>query len=145
MTNLSLTDEQVQLKQLINKFASEEIRPVADEYDKKTKAEDCVPWSLIEKALAMKLGALMIPEEYGGGGYKNIDLAVVAEELAWGDAGFASTILGNVHGSKPIINFGTEEQKKKWLTVIANDTTNRFLLAGAFTEPNAGSDVLSPD
>lgn len=144
MISFSLTEEQEQLINAVKEFTEQEVKPAAAKYDKEMEPEKCIPWDLIEKGLEMQIGSLIIPEEYGGCGYTDLEVAMVAEELAYGDSGYAASILGNVHSSHAIVKYGTEEQKKKWLTYITSDKTNRLLLAGAFTEPNAGSDVMSP-
>jgi acyl-CoA dehydrogenase len=145
MMNFYLTEEQKQLVSTIHKFAAEEVRPVGKELDAKTEPSECFPWTLVEKAIEMQIGAALIPENFGGCGYKHFDLALMLEELAWGDAGFATTISATIHPTIALNKFGTEEQKDKWFKAITQDRTNRFLLGAAFTEPSGGSDVFSPD
>jgi len=145
MINFSLTEEQKQLVSVFNKFVKDEVIPNVGDYDKKSSPAECISWPLIEKALSLKVGSINIDEEYGGAGMSDIEIALIAEELAYGDAGLAATVLSNSHAAHSISKFGTVAQKEEWLRKIANDCTNRVLTAGAFTEPNAGSDAMSPD
>lgn len=140
-----LTQEQQLLKATIRKFVDDEVRPAAGLYDRRQDPKECVPWELIEKGLALGLGKSIIPKEYGGSGLSALDMMIVTEELARGDAGYTSTVLSSMHAAHMILHFGTEEQKKKYLTMMATDATNRFLVGAAFTEPQSGSDAMSPD
>lgn len=143
--NFDFTNEQIQLRMLVRKFVDEEIIPNVLKYDKKEDPRECVPWELIEKTLALGIGKSIIPKKYGGSELSTLDLMIITEELARGDAGLTSAIMATLHGAHIIMRYGSEEQKEKWLTMMANDKTNRFLAAGAFTEPQSGSDAMSPD
>jgi len=87
---------------------------------------------------------MFIPEEYGGIGSDFITMAIVSEELAAGDAGVTASILETPAITIPLKNFGTEEQKKKFLPLLA-DKKEAKLCALAVTEPDHGSDIAVLD
>jgi hypothetical protein len=132
-----LTEEQELLKQSIRNFAQKEIAPKVKEYDEKGE------WPLeIQKKLAeMGLLGIIIPPEYGGAGYSNLDYVLILEELSKVDPSIGLVIAAhNSLCSNHINLFGTEEQKKKYLTRLA---TGETLGAWALTEPEAGSDAAA--
>lgn len=145
MINFNLTLEQKELKNMINRFVEEEIRPNAVQYDNKQNLSERIAWPLIEKALKLGIGSAKIPSEYGGIGLSNLDIMIITEELSRGDAGFAATILANVHCSHPILHFGNDEQKKFYFNEMINNSNKPYLLSLAFAEPQAGADSMSPD
>ena len=145
MVDFSLTEDQIMLQDIIKKLVKEDVRPVIQKYDSETDLQKCIPWPLIEKALSLGLGKVMIPREYGGEGLKILDVLLLAEELAWGDPGFATTVLNNIHSIAIIAKYGTDIQKANWLIPYINDTSYRFLISDCFTEPSAGADIFSPD
>jgi len=129
-----LTDEQLALQETARRFARDEIAPVAAEHD----VNGTFPREVIRKSWELGLASTAIPEEYGGVGLSCLDSCLVVEELAWGCSGFATSIMCNDLGLMPIIQAGSEDQKKKWLAPAAE----RFLLASfCLSEPAAGSDV----
>jgi alkylation response protein AidB-like acyl-CoA dehydrogenase len=132
-----LTDEQRELQRLAHEFAERELRPIAHEWDEK---ED-FPRELIGKAAALGLAGGAIPREYGGGGLDAVTSAILAEELAWGCAGLSSTFGATSFPVRPLLRFGTEEQRREYLPRLAAE--RGCLAAIAFTEPHAGSDVAS--
>lgn len=137
MIDFELTDEQRAAVDMAHDFALNELRPIAEEWDKKGE----FPADLIlPKACQAGLTSAGIPEEYGGGGLDPLTSAMVFEELAWGCAGLATSIGANNLASAPIQIAGTEEQKKKWLPRLCDEKSAK--LAGfCLTEPEAGSDV----
>ncbi len=139
------SQEQLQLKGMVSKFVEKELAPFAAEYDKKENPKDCIPWSIIEKAMGLGFGSAAVPKEFGGSELSNFEILTMMEELARGDAGFAYTILSTITGAQLITKFGTGEQKQQWLTKIANDQTKRFLMGFALSEPQTGSDNMSPN
>lgn len=143
--DFNLTEEQTQLKAMIGKFVQDEVKPVAGLYDKKLKPEDCIPFELIEKAMGLGLGKMALSKEFGGLALTALDIMVVIEELAKGDAGFADTIIAHTHWVHLMMKFGTETQKKHWFTLVTQDKTNRLLGGIAISEPQSGSDSMSPN
>jgi len=135
--DFELTDEQRAAVDMAHDFALNELRPIAEEWDKKGE----FPADLIlPKACQAGLTSAGIPEEYGGGGLDPLTSAMVFEELAWGCAGLATSIGANNLATAPIQIAGTEEQKQKWLPKLCSEKTPS-LAAFCLTEPEAGSDV----
>jgi len=133
--SFELTAEQRALRELAHDFAERELRPIAREWDER---EDCPP-ELLAKAAALGLTSHAIPVEYGGGGVSAVTSSLVAEELSWGCAGLAAPIGATMFPVRPLLRFGSEEQKRRWLPRLASE--EGCLAAIAFTEPGAGSDV----
>jgi acyl-CoA dehydrogenase len=134
--DFELSDEQQHIREEVRRFAENEIRPVAKEYDREEKA----PLDLIEKGAEMGLTGAQIPVDYGGAGYDTLDVALVVEELYAADPGIAGSILGTAFGSEAIIAFGTDDQKDRWLPDLA---AGDAICGSAISEPHAGSDVAS--
>src|SRR5688572_33459625 len=109
--SFALTDEQKALRELAREFALNEIRPKAAEYDEHSTH----PADIIAKAHEVGLMNQHIPEEYGGIGLPGFDGMLVGEELSWGCAGIAVSIVANTLGAAPVMIAGTDEQKRKWL------------------------------
>jgi alkylation response protein AidB-like acyl-CoA dehydrogenase len=139
MIGFRLTEEQEQMRQLAQRFAAQEIRPVAAEYDEREET----PWPVLAKAAQIGLLSYHYPEAYGGGGVGSVlTSCLVAEELSWGCLGIATAILGCGLAAIPLLLAGTEAQKARYLPWFCDETQVK---AGAFalTEPEAGSDVAS--
>ena len=136
MVDLTLSEEQDMLRELAHEFANDIIRPQAEHWDEKSE----FPIDAIAEAHEMGLLNLHIPEEYGGMGMDCLTEAVVQEELAWGDPGFATAAYSNGLTAAPIITGGTEEQKIKYLGGLVEKPS---IAAYAVTEPGAGSDVAA--
>lgn len=91
------TEDQKMLRQMVRKFAENEVKPVALQYDHKEDPKECYPWKLLKKASKLGLRTISMPAEYGGGGVKDlISLIIVVEELGAGDNGFASSVRHNI-------------------------------------------------
>jgi alkylation response protein AidB-like acyl-CoA dehydrogenase len=139
MIDFQLTDEQEQMRQLAHKFAEQEIRPLATQYDESEET----PWDVIHKAGQIGLTSFAYPEEYGGGGVTTVlTSCLVAEELAWGCLGIATAIIGAGLAAVPIMLAGNPEQKARYLPWFC-DVNKVRLGAFALTEPEAGSDAAS--
>src|SRR5256714_7905292 len=133
--SFELTDEQRDLQALAHEFAERELRPIAQEWDER---EDYPP-GLLAKAASAGLTSYSIPAEHGGGGVGSVTAALIAEELSWGCAGLASTIQATMFPVRPLVRFGTDEQRERYLPRLASE--DGCLAAIAFTEPHAGSDL----
>jgi alkylation response protein AidB-like acyl-CoA dehydrogenase len=131
------TAEQRELQQLAHDFAERELRPVAAEWDER---EDFPP-ELLAKAARAGLTAYAIPAEHGGGGVGAVASALIGEELSWGCAGLAATITATMFPVRPLLAFGTDEQRARYLPWLAREQGT--LAAIAFTEPGAGSDFAA--
>lgn len=137
MIDFELTEEQRAAVDMAHDFALNELRPIAEEWDRKGE----FPKDLIlPKAAQAGLTTAGIPEEYGGGGLDPLTAAMVFEEMSWGCAGLATSIGANSLATAPILIAGTEDQKKRWLPRLCDEKDPK--LAGfCLTEPEAGSDV----
>jgi alkylation response protein AidB-like acyl-CoA dehydrogenase len=135
--SFELTDEQRELKGLAREFAERELRPIAAECDER---ED-FPDGLLKKAAGVGLTSYAIPEQYGGGGADAVTSSLIAEELAWGCAALAGTIQATMFPVRPLERFGTEEQRRRYLPLLAR--ADGTLGAIAFTEAHAGTDLAS--
>ena len=137
MISFELTDEQRELQRLAHEFAERELRPIAPEWDER---EDFPP-ELLAKAARVGLTSYAIPSEYGGGGADAVTSALIAEELAWGCAALAGTIQATMFPVRPLLRFGTDGQRARYLPLLAREEGT--LAAIAFTEPHAGTDLAS--
>lgn len=132
---LYFTKEHDALRRRVREFAEAEIAPVASQYDAASK----FPWENVRKMADMGLFGVNVPREYGGLGLDVISYISVIEELARVDASHSITISAHsTLGSSPILSFGSEEQKKKYLPLLA---AGRVLGGFGLTEPGAGSDA----
>ena len=136
MISFSLTEEQKELRALAGEFAEKEIRPGAAECDVAMRH----PAEIIEKAHQLGLMNLHVPEAYGGPGLSVFDGMLVGEELYWGCSGIGTSITANGLGAGPVIGFGSDEQKRTWLTPLIEQP---ILCSFGLSEPGAGSDVAS--
>ncbi len=134
MISFSLTEEQEALKAMAREFAEKEMKPKAAKYDEGHE----FPEEVMKKAFEVGFLTCKIPEEYGGEGLSDIDTVIVSEELAGGCAGMYTTMMVNALAYTPIILFGTDEQKKKFLTP---HTEKMSFASFCLTEREAGSDA----
>ena len=109
--SFALTDEQRDLRDLAHDFAEKEIRPVAADYDE----HQTHPANIIEKAHALGLMNVHLPEDLGGPGVSIFDGILIGEELSWGCSGIAVSLVANTLGSAPVLLACTDEQKREWL------------------------------
>ncbi len=133
--NFDLTDDQKMIKDMVREFADKELTEKAVEIDESRE----FPWSNLKKMAELGLMGVIIPEKYGGGGMDFLSLAVVIEEISRVCASTGViTAVNNSLVAYPILEFGNEEQRKKYLPALASASK-----IGAFglTEPSAGSDV----
>lgn len=129
------TAEHEALRAKVREFAESEVKPIAFMLDKNNE----FPTEAIKKLGEMDLMGIPYPKEYGGAGFDALSYAIAVEELSRVDGGTGVILSAHVSlGSYPIMAFGTEEQKKKYLVPLAKGEK-----IGAFglTEPNAGSDA----
>lgn len=129
-----LSEEQQMIKELAAKIADEKIAPVAIQYDEEGK----FPTDIVKILADSDLCGVYIPEEYGGLGGGILEMALVVEELSRACGGISLSFAGTGLGTFPIILFGNEDQKKKYLPDIAS---GKKLAAFGLTEANAGSDA----
>jgi len=132
--DFELTDELKMLKEMAYKFAQAEFSGFSQECDREEKYTPDIRRKAAENGL---VGA-WIPEEYGGAGAGFLGNAIITEELSKIDMGIGLNVVAATFGCESIVHFGTEEQKKTYLPPVC---TGEQVSAGAFTEPNAGTDV----
>ncbi|MEC4676529.1 MAG: acyl-CoA dehydrogenase family protein [Nitrospirota bacterium] len=127
-------EEQIMIRDLARQIAEEKIVPVRAELDEKGE----FPWEVMKVLAQSDLFGLFIPEEYGGLGKGCIELCLAIEELSRACVGVSTTYAANALGTFPILLYGSDEQKKKYLPDIAS---GKRLVAFGLTEANAGSDA----
>jgi len=132
--SFSLTEEQEALQAMAREFAEKEMKPNAAKYDQ----EEEFPEDIMKKAFEVGFLTCKIPKKYGGEELNDVDTVVVSEELAAGCVGMYTTMMVNALAYTPIILFGTDEQKKKFLTP---HTEKMSFAAFCLTEREAGSDA----
>src|SRR5512143_165270 len=129
-----LTEEQQEIRNLARQIAQEKVKPVRAELDEKEE----FPWELLKVLAQADLFGLYIPEEYGGFGGGAFENCLAVEELSRACIGVSVSFAASGLGAYPILLFGTEDQKKKYLPSIAK---GERLAAFALTEAGAGSDA----
>ncbi|MGQ0506046.1 MAG: acyl-CoA dehydrogenase family protein [Myxococcaceae bacterium] len=132
--DFALTEAQRALQDTARKFSREVVRPKAAEYDETSH----FPKDLIGKGFELGLLNMTIPQELGGVGLSHVDQVIVAEELAWGCAGVATSMIANDLALLPILIGGSPQQKQRFLAPF---TERLKFTSFALTEPGAGSDV----
>lgn len=132
--DFSLDDSQLALQETARRFAQQEIAPQAGHFDQTGE----FPRDIIKKAWETGLASVSIPSEHGGVGLSLFESCLVVEELAWGCAGMATSIMCNDLGLTPILVAGSDAQKKEWLGRATREFT---LVSFCLSEPAAGSDV----
>ncbi|MCR4402776.1 MAG: acyl-CoA dehydrogenase family protein [Firmicutes bacterium] len=134
--NYFLTEEQQMVRDLARRIAEEKVAPRAAQFD---EAEE-FPWELIRVLADSGLFGVWVPEEYGGLGGGVFEQCLVVEELSRACGAVAVSYAASALGGFPILLFGTDEQKRKYMPDIASGAR---LAAFALTEPGAGSDASS--
>jgi len=129
-----LNEQQKTIKSLARRIAEEKILPIRAELDEREE----FPWDIIKDLAASDMFRVFIPEEYEGLGGGCFDLCLVVEELSRACAAVAVSYAAVDLGIVPLLHYGTEEQKQKYLPDVA---AGKRLAAFALTEPTAGSDA----
>jgi alkylation response protein AidB-like acyl-CoA dehydrogenase len=134
--NFDLTDEQKLWQKTVHDFVAREVQPKAREVDATSEFN----WEATRKMGPLGLLGLNIPEAYGGAGVDAVSAAIALEELGWGCGSTALAIAAhNGLGTSPLVMFGSESLKQKWLSLVSSGKNK--LGALALTEPGAGSDL----
>ena len=136
MTDLPYwTEEHHQIREMVRDFAENEIRPIAREHDLESK----FPWQTVKRMGELGLMGATWSDELGGAGLDYISYLIIIEELAKVDVSHAITVSAHTTlGTSPIVNFGTEAQKQKYVPLLA---TGQVLGGFGLTEAQAGSDA----
>lgn len=132
---MQLTEEQILIQQSARRFAAEVLTPQAAQND----AQSSFPADAIQQMGQLGFLGMLVPEQYDGAATDNVAYALALEEIAAGD-GACSTIMSvhNSVGCLPVLNFGNEQQKTRYLPSMAR---GEKLAAFCLTEPDAGSDA----
>lgn len=136
MLSSGLTEEQRLVKDLVSEFARKEIAPVASELDRNST----FPKEIVAKLFDLGFMGHFVPERYGGSGLDYLSYVMAVEEISRACASTGAIVM--VHNSLacgPILEFGTEEQKKKYLPALCGGELGCFSLS----EPESGSDAAS--
>ena len=131
-----LSDDQRMIRDLARKLAREKVAPHAADVDERERYPEESMQAIVEAGLF----GIWVPEAYGGSDMGCLALALVCEELAWACAATATQYLDQPLGGLPILRFGSEEQKERYLPRLA---TGELLAAYSLSEPGAGSDAAS--
>ena len=135
--DFGLDHEQRRIKDLAAEFADREVAPYAAELDR----EDRVPFETLEKMAEMDFMGLCVPAEYGGAGSDFLSYVLLIEEISRADAGVGVTLAVHTSaGTLPIVLYGTEEQKSRWVPALAR---GERIGCFALTEPTTGSDAAA--
>ncbi|NLB67477.1 MAG: acyl-CoA dehydrogenase [Bacteroidales bacterium] len=132
--NFNLTKTQELFRQMIHEFAEKEVKPLAAEIDEQER----FPEETVKKMAKLGIFGIPVPKEYGGAGGDNIMYSIAVEELSRCCA--TTGVIVSAHTSLcmvPVLEFGTEEQKRKYLPKLAS---GEWIGAFGLTEPNAGTD-----
>ena len=132
---LYFTEQHLATREMVRQFARDEVAPVAAKYD----AEGTFPWENIRKMGELGLLGVPWPEELGGAGLDLLSYMIVIHELGKVDASHGLTVSAHTTlGTSPIVKFGTEEQKRRYVPLLAS---GRVMGGFGLTEPEAGSDA----
>ena len=134
---MQLTEEQVLIQDMARSFAQEQIKPCASEWD----AKGIFPAQALQQMGELGFMGMLVPEQWGGSDTGNLAYVLALEEVAAADG--ATSAIMSVHnsvGCVPILKFGTDEQKQRFLTPLAQ---GRMIGAFALTEPHTGSDAAA--
>jgi alkylation response protein AidB-like acyl-CoA dehydrogenase len=134
--DFELTKEQKDIAMAAKEFAEGEFPDRAEEFDRDETFDE----SLHKKAAELGFVGTFIQEEYGGPGMGMLEYCLIFEEFSAVDPGIAVAILISSYGAEIVQEFGTEEQKRHYLPLIAR---GEAIMGSAFTEPDAGSDLAS--
>ena len=136
--SLALNEDQIQIQKWVHEFAENVVRPAAHEWDEREET----PWPLIEEAAKIGLYSFdFIANAFAD--KSGLLMALVSEEMAWGDAGIGLSIFGTILAVTGIFANGTPEQIGEWIPQCFGTPESPKVAAFAVTEPDAGSDVSS--
>jgi len=132
---LYFSDQHLQVRDMVRDFAEHVVKPSARRYD----LESRFPWDNVKQMAELGLFGIPWPEELGGAGMDYLSYIIVIHELAKADASHAITVSAHTTlGTSPIVDFGTEEQKRRFVPRLA---AGKVLAGFGLTEAGAGSDA----
>lgn len=129
------TEEQEMLRKAVREFVEAEIAPHAAEWDE----EDKCPVEYFEKLGELGVAGIFVPEQYGGSGLGHVERMICLEEISRHSAGLGMAMMTHHLGMSPILDYGTEEQKRKYLPSLC---TGEKIAGLAVTETTGGSDYM---
>ena len=134
--NFELSNEQRMFRNVVHDFVAKEVAPLARHTDETAEFN----WSAVRKMAPLGLLGLQVPEKYGGAAMDTVSASIAIEELGWacGSTALAISAHNNL-GIGPILDYGTEAQKERWVTHLASGKGQLGCLC--LTEPGAGSDL----
>jgi butyryl-CoA dehydrogenase len=134
---MALTEQQAMIRDMARSFAAEKLSPNSAEWDRTCR----FPAEAVAAMGELGFMGMLVPEEWGGAGVDHVAYVLAVEEIAAGD-GSCSTIMAvhNSVGCLPILKFGSEAQKQRFLRALA---TGKMLACFCLTEPEAGSDAAA--
>lgn len=134
--DFTLTSDQLSIQKSVRAFATDMLKPIVTEA--RTIADPQEAFRALKPAYveAYNLGLVtgFLPEKYGGLGLSNVDAMIIIEELAAVDAGFEATVDVNALALMPLLAFGTSDQKSRFLTEAASDSTGEYISGYAISE-----------
>jgi alkylation response protein AidB-like acyl-CoA dehydrogenase len=145
--DFTLSDSQQELQTNARAFAEGVLQPIVESID---RAADGWESFLAGREAYREMARAgftksFIPAEYGGAGFSMLDFAIAAEELTRVDVNVPTTLLGSGLGLQPVIQYGTAEQKERFLRPFADDAEGDLLASYAFTDVGGGANFDSPD
>lgn len=146
--NFELTDEQIELKKSVRKFAKEVLRPAAIELDKLANPadvlkKDSIYWQCLKQMKDLGYHTVFIPDNYGGIGLSPLELHIFWEEIGWGSAGFAVSLGVDCFPAFFASMMPNDRLINEVILPFVNSKDNSIIGCWAITEPDYGSDQLS--
>ena len=134
--DFDLTTEQRKLKGEAREFAREVLRPVAERADALPDPHEAfvAMRPVYEQAVAAGYSTMFLPEAYGGGGASTVDFLLAIEELCAVDPGFPTILLVNGLALMPLLRYGTEDQRERWIGAATADVRGDFLAGWVVSE-----------
>lgn len=145
--DFELSPAQKALKYRTREFAREVLRPSAERADALADPQEAfrAMKPVYQQAAAAGMTAMFLPRSYGGGGASNVDFLIAIEELCAVDPGFATILLVNGLALMPLLWYGTDEQREKWIGRAAADTRGEFLAGWAVSERGGTANFDHPN
>jgi alkylation response protein AidB-like acyl-CoA dehydrogenase len=134
--DFELGNRQKQIRLAAREFAEGELAPIGKECEAKGE----FPRDIIRKAAQLGFVGVFIKKDYGGLGLGSLEDAIIHEEFWRADPGLGQVFSQTTFGAKELVLFGTEEQKKKYLSPVVKGD---WVMGFSITEPEAGSDAAS--
>src|SRR5215211_6630144 len=142
MVDFSLTPRQRELRQIAHDFAMEVVLPATEKADRVAEADKSFDWSIIREGSKRGLRTLSLPQEFGGEGADVLTLAIVGEQICYGDLGIGVAFDQTWKVMTTLAHLVSADQRRRWLPRILEDP--EFLLGVGMTEPMHGSDNILP-